>query len=154
MQVKISFTSLHEPCAKVVTNCASTLAYMCIHAGDNPAWSAFIHKKVRKWQSYVDNIILGVQDRPRLVVHYEDFQRDRVKVVAHVLDFLYFPYEERTLREHLQDDFEAFHRQSHPSFEHFTKAQVEVIQQVLIGLLERLRVGNNGITYGIEDYLR
>ena len=127
---------------------------MHIHAGDNPAWSAFIHMKVRKWQNYVDNIILGAQGRPRLVVHYEDFQRDRVKAVARVLDFLYFPYEEKTLRERLQDDFEVFHRQSHPSFEHFTEAQIELIQQVLRGLLERLREGNNGITYGIEDYLR
>lgn len=102
----------------------------------------------------MDNIILGAQGRPRLVVHYEDFQRDRVKAVARVLDFLYFPYEEKTLHERLQDDFEVFHRESHPRFEHFTEAQIELIQQALRGLLERLREGNNGITYGIEDYLR
>lgn len=124
------------------------------YAGDNPAWSTFIYRKMRKWQSYVDNIILGAQGQPRLVVHYEDFQRDRVKAVAHILDFLYFPYVEKTLQERLQDDFEVFHRQSHPSFEHFTDVQVEMIQRALMGLLERLRERNNGITYGIEEYLR
>ena len=89
-----------------------------------------------------------------LVIQYEDFQRNKVKAVAGVLDFLYFSHQESVLEERLRSDFEMFHRQSHPSFEHYTKQQVVFMQRTLREVVDSLKTENSGVTYNIEDYLR
>ena len=108
-----------------------------------------------KWQSYVNSLILGVPaGSPSLVVRYEDVQRDKVKEVERILEFLYVHYTRKNLMEKLDEDFTAFQRKSHPQFEHFTKSQVEFIQQMLITVLGRLKKENNGVTFGIEEYVQ
>ena len=109
---------------------------------------------MKAWQKYFGNIILKSPDRPKLVIQYEDFQRNRVEAVARVLDFLYFPHQGSVLEERLRSDFKMFHRQSHPSFEHYTKQQVVFMQRTLREVVNSLKTDNNGVTYNVEDYLR
>ena len=99
-------------------------------------------------------VLKSPRDLPKLVVRYEDFQRDRVGEVSRVLDFLHFPYSRETLSQRLEEDFTTFHRSRHPEFEAFTQAQEKFIDHSLRQILYSLSARNNGETYGIEEYLR
>ena len=98
-------------------------------------------------------ILESPRDLPKLVVRYEDFQRDRVGEVSRVLDFLHFPYSRETLSQRLEEDFTTFHRNKHTEFEAFTQAQEQRVDHSLRQILDRLSARNNGETYGIEEYL-
>ena len=91
---------------------------------------------------------------PKLVVHYEDFQKDRVREVSRVLDFLRFPYSPETLSQRLEEDFNSFHRNRHTEFEHYTQYQEKFVDYCLKKILDQLSAKNSGETYGIERYLR
>ena len=128
---------------------------MFLPPGTYPAWNEYILTRMVKWQNYITNLILRAPTGcPRLVVRYEDVQRDRVREVERMLDFLYIRYTKETLKEKLEKDFTIFQRKSRPEFEHFTILQVEHIQQVLTTVLEQLKKENNGVTFRIEEYLR
>ena len=90
---------------------------------------------------------------PKLVVHYEDFQRDRVREVSRVLDFLNFPYSRETLSQRLEEDFSTFHRNKHVEFEPYTQSQEQFIERCLRNITETLS-SKNGDTLGIKEYLR
>lgn len=126
------------------------------NAGTNPAWNAFIHQKMSKWISYIVNMIVELpSNRTRLVVHFEDFQKDRVKAVSQILDFLHFPYTYKTLAERLKEDFVVFRRTHRAAaFEAFTETQEQYMENELRKILDKLRRVHNGETYQIEDYLR
>ena len=123
------------------------------HAGTNAAWNTFIHKQMPKWISYFIHLIVE-SNRTTLVVLYENFQQDRVREVSRILDFIYFPYERKSLAEKLQNDFDVFQRKQHVEFEAFTELQIEYIDRQLRALLHRLNTANSGVTFGIEEYLR
>ena len=123
--------------------------------GTNPSWNEFIGIKIPRWVSYVSNMILeSPADQPKMVVRYEDMQRDRVREVSRILDFIYYPYSHDTLTERVKDDFDVFHRKRHEEFEAFTENQIQYIEKQLRKIVERLSAENNGDTYRIEEYLR
>lgn len=123
--------------------------------GTNPSWNEFISTKIPKWVSYISNLILeSPADKPKLVVRYEDMQRDRVREVSRILDFIYFPYSHESLTQQLQDDFDVFQRKRHEEFEAFTVSQEAFIEKQLRQIVQRLTAENNGDTYKIEEYLR
>lgn len=129
--------------------------YNALNPGTNPAWNAFIHQKMSKWTSYIVNMIVELpSNRTRMVVHFEDFQEDRVRAVSQILDFIYFPYTYKTLIERLKDDFVVFRRSHNAAFEAFTETQEQYMEKELGKILDKLARVNNGETYGIEDYLR
>ena len=106
---------------------------------------------------YIENVILkSPPELPKLVVRYEDFQKDRVGEVCRVLDFLHFPYSRESVRQRLEEDFSTFHRNRHTEFEAFTHSQTQLIDTSLRHILDTLstRNSNSGETYGIEEYLR
>ena len=108
-----------------------------------------------KWKMYIDSVVFESPAKlPKLVVRYEDFQRDRVREVSRVLNFLHFPYSGETLSQRLEEDFTAFHRTRHVDFEAFTQSQEEFIEHSLRQILSRLSSENHGDTLGIEEYLR
>lgn len=107
-----------------------------------------------KWMSYIVNMIVELpSNRSRLVVHFEDFQQDRVRAVSQILDFLYYPYSYEMITERLKDDFVVFKRSHCAEFEAFTETQEQFIERELRKILVKLRT-NNGDTYRIEEYLR
>lgn len=110
---------------------------------------------MQKWKSYIVNLILkSPTTRPKLVVRYEDFQRDKLKEVLRILDFISFPYSHEALIERLENDFGVFHRNRHSEFEAFTDSQEQYMEQQLRQILYRLSTENDGATYRIEEYLR
>ena len=110
---------------------------------------------MQNWINFVKGIILdSPPDTPKLAMRYEDFQRDRVREVSRMLDFLHFPYSGETLSQRLEEDFSAFHRTRHVEFEAFTQSQEEFIEDSLRQILSRLSSENHGDTLGIEEYLR
>ena len=123
--------------------------------GVNEEWNSFIKEKMSKWKTYINSVVFkSPPDLPKLVVHYEDFQKDRVREVSRVLDFLHFPYSHETLSQRLEEDFNSFHRNRHTEFEHYTQYQEKFVDHTLRKLIDRLSARNSGETYGIEDYLR
>ena len=110
---------------------------------------------MENFKNYVENVILmSPPDVPKLVVRYEDFQKDRVREVSRVLDFLHFPYSHETLSQRLEEDFNSFHRNRHTEFDPFTLSQKQFIDLILRRIVDRLYSRNSGETYGIADYLR
>ena len=110
---------------------------------------------MQKWMSYIVSLIWETEkNQPKLVVRYEDFQRDRVREVSRILDFLYFPYTHETLAKRLKEDFDMFRRNRHADFETFTESQEHYVEQQLREILDRLSRDNDGVTFGIEEYLR
>ena len=110
---------------------------------------------MQNWKNYIINVILRSPPHlPKLVVHYEDFQGDRVREVSRVLDFLNFPYSRETLSQRLEEDFSTFHRNKHVEFEPYTQSQAEFVERCLREMIGRLSSGNRGDTLGIEKYLR
>ena len=108
-----------------------------------------------KWKMYIESVIFDSPPHlPKLVVHYEDFQRDRVREVSRVLDFLNFPYSRETLSQRLEEDFSTFHRHKHVEFEPYTQLQEQFMERCLRDIVARLSTRNNGDTLGIEQYLR
>lgn len=123
--------------------------------GTNPSWNEFISTKIPKWTSYIDYLIFeSAANKRKLIVRYEDVQRDRVREASRILDFLYFPYRHEALTERLRDDFDVFQRKHHEEFEAFTESQAQFIEGQLRQIIQRLSNENNGETYGIEAYLR
>ena len=118
-------------------------------------WNSFIDLMMGHMSRYIENVLFkSPRDLPKLVVRYEDFQRDRVGEVSRVLDFLHFPYSRETLSQRLEEDFTTFHRSRHTEFEAFTQSQEQFIDHSLRQILDSLSARNNGETYGIEEYLR
>ena len=110
---------------------------------------------MKRWCEYIEHFILEVPPgRFSLLVRYEDFQRDRVREVSHILDFLYFPYTHEALAKRLKEDFDMFRRNRHADFEAFTESQEHYVEQQLREILDRLTRENNGVTFRIEEYLR
>jgi hypothetical protein len=125
------------------------------HFDPDDQWNSFIDLMMGYMSRYIENVLFkSPRDLPKLVVRYEDFQRDRVREVSRVLDFLHFPYSRETLSQRLEEDFTTFHRNRHTKFEAFTQAQEQMVDHSLRQIIESLSARNNGETYGIEEYLR
>ena len=124
--------------------------------GANGDWNALVHTEMATLVRLVTHLILeSPPDVPKLVVRYENLQKDRVREVSRVLDFLRFPYSHETLSQRLEEDFNSFHRNRHNiDFDPFTQSQKQFIDLILRRIVDRLSSRNSGETYGIEEYLR
>jgi hypothetical protein len=123
--------------------------------GNSSSWNKSIKRSMSKWiDRFIKAIVESPPHIPKLVVRYEDLKRDRVKEVSRMLDFLHFPYSHETLSQQLLEDYGSFHRSQHAEFEAFTASQEEYVDKCVRDLLHRLSAEDNGVTYGIEEYLR
>ena len=108
-----------------------------------------------KWTTYIESVILDTPPHlPKMVVRYEDIQRDRVGEISHLLNFFGFPYTHESLNDRLRDDFDTFRRSRHTEFEAFTESQEQYVENQLKKMLYRLATENNGDVLRIDEYLR
>lgn len=127
----------------------------CAKIGNSSSWNNSIKRSMSKWiDRFIKAIVESPPHIPKLVVRYEDLKRDRVKEVSRMLDFLHFPYSHETLSQQLLEDYGSFHRSQHAEFEAFTASQEEYVDKCVRDLMHRLSAEDNGVTYGIEEYLR
>ncbi len=130
--------------------------FLCL-TGNNPAWNKFVHKAViSPWLKHFKWVVEGHQTGRRvLVVRYEDFKSDALTQVKRMLDFLGVPYSDEALQKRMSKDFGKFHRKHNPAsdFDHYTAEQRNHMKGLIRETIKYLKSNNNGITYGIEEYL-
>ena len=72
--------------------------------------------------------------------------------VKRMLDFLRVPYNERSIKKRLAEDYNTFHRNHTSSFEHFTESQKELIRAGIKDVLFQLKQKKKTIP-GLKKYL-
>ena len=93
------------------------------------------------------------EDKPLLVMKYENLKSNLLPDVERMLQFLHMPYSREEVIRILEADYGKFHRSHADNFDHFTATSREFVHGVIQESLILLRENNNGNTFGIEDYL-
>ena len=69
------------------------------------------------------------QHHPILIVYYEDLTHSAVKEIIRILNFLDIPYTMNDVQK--MSGFDQFHRNHTDAFEHYTKEQKQLINNII-----------------------
>ncbi len=88
-----------------------------------------------------------------MILRFEDVKRDKVSEVKKMLQFIDFPFDEKTVQERLQGDFGLFRRNHTETFEHYTVEQKKWVNNMLLEMIAILQ--NNGLEdeFRLQEYI-
>ncbi len=118
----------------------------------------YVENCLRWWPELFIEWVLANSDRhtthPVLVVRFEDIKSDSLAAVGRMLDFLSVPYSEEELKGKLGSGFELVHR-TYPvgKIDPFTTRQRGRIREMVKKTVAMLYKLNDGVTFGIDQYL-
>ncbi len=88
-------------------------------------------------------------------MRYEDLKRDVMTQLKRMLEFLEIPYSKEAVEKRMRKTYDNFHRRHDDNdFDYYTFEQREYVIGQVQEAVELMRSRNNGVTYGIEEYLQ
>lgn len=91
-------------------------------------------KTIVKWYGSAHRLNI-----PILVVRYEDVQRDRLKEVTRMLDFLKFDYSQAEVEAALVGGFDDVRREHRDRYEHYTDRQKHFVKSIIESTTQALQ---------------
>ena len=108
--------------------------------GSNKQWEAHVYAMGERWKKTIVKWYGSARrlNIPILVVHYEDVQRDHLKQVVRILDFLDFSYGQTEVEAALVSDFDDVRRKHKEKYEHYTNQQKHFVRSIIESTIEAL----------------
>jgi len=124
-------------------------------AGNNSAWNALIDFLIEKWKSMLMNFVVGVDDRPVLVVKYEDIQSNATSEVLRMLKFLRVDHSPGKVAAILENENFSQHYRNHTDkFEHYTPEQKVAVNAAILNITNQLKQAGLPDDIGIKKFTR
>ena len=118
-------------------------------------WVQFSKGYTKRWKERTINWVFNNRNHPVHVVSYEDLQRDTVREVEKILDFLKFSYTHDDLVERLKQDYSDFQRpHSHVTdFQHFSPEQKDYLRNTLMDMIELAKRAGKMDLFRFDEYI-
>ncbi len=104
-----------------------------VRAGENARWNEFVQRQARKWFVMFSNWIRENRKHSLLLVKFENLRTDTAHEMYRMLKFLGIEMSITDVQTKINNGFSAFQRRkSNVTFEHFTMAQKQWVNRVIL----------------------